>query len=137
MKNLSLFGPYNEELMLGQSETRPWGKWTILNEGPTYKVKLIEVSPGYRLSLQFHHFRAEHWLVVSGRARVFVANRYYELGEMQTAVIPERTIHRIENHMPETLKIIEVQMGDDLSEEDIVRLDDDYEREVFTGGFNS
>lgn len=120
-----------------ESETRPWGRWTILNEGPSYKVKLIEVMPGQRLSLQYHNHRTEHWLVVEGSATVVVANRHYQLGVLQSTVIPQGTVHRIENPGSAELKIIEVQQGDDLSEEDIVRLEDDYDRAVTKGGFDS
>ena len=128
----------NNELQFSmESEVRPWGRWTILNEGPSYKVKLIEVWPGHRLSLQFHRHRTEHWLVVSGTAKITVADQHQELGVLQSAIIPQQTIHRIENTTTDPLLIIEAQVGGDLSEEDIVRLDDDYEREVRAGGFDS
>ncbi len=134
MQKLDMFDMANSNLFPLESETRPWGKWSVLNEGPAYKVKLLEVNPGHRLSLQYHQHRAEHWLVVSGKARVVVANQVHELGVLQAAVIPERTIHRIENPMSEMLRIIEVQLGNKLLEEDIVRLEDDYERELCNGG---
>lgn len=110
------------------SEERPWGRWSVLHEGPGYKVKLIEVAPGHRLSLQYHHYRSEHWVVVQGRARIVLGSQHQELGPMQSVMIPERTIHRIENPFGETLRIIEVQQGSRLEEEDIVRLEDDYHR---------
>jgi len=109
-------------------EARPWGSWTVLNKGSGYKVKLLEVSPGQRMSLQYHHFRAEHWVVVSGRARVQIGSQAYELGVLQSVMFPEGTIHRIENPYDEPLVIIEVQHGMQLSEKDIVRLEDDYNR---------
>jgi len=134
MEKLSMFNMVNSNLFPLESETRPWGKWMILNEGPSYKVKLIEVNPGHRLSLQYHHHRTEHWLVVSGKARIVVANQVQELGVLQSTVIPERTVHRIENPMSEILRVIEVQLGSKLLEEDIVRLEDDYERELNSEG---
>jgi mannose-6-phosphate isomerase len=109
-------------------EQRPWGSWRVLSEAPGYKVKMLEVLPGHRLSLQFHHHRSEHWVVVSGKARVCIADRYYEMLQMQSVLIPARTVHRVENPFSETLQIIEVQRGDVLDEDDIVRLEDDYQR---------
>ncbi len=109
-------------------EERPWGRWTVLNEGIGYKVKLIEVWPGHRLSLQFHHHRSEHWVVVCGRARVIVGEQVMELGPLESFVIPVGTVHRLENPWSVPLAIVEVQKGELLSEEDIVRLEDDYKR---------
>lgn len=111
-----------------ESEERPWGRWSVLSQGPGYKAKLIEVAPGHRLSLQYHNYRTEHWVVVSGRARVVIGNQSQELGVLQSALIPERTVHRICNPFAEMLHIIEVQRGERLLEEDIVRLEDDYQR---------
>ena len=110
------------------SEVRPWGGWSVLNEGAGYKVKLIAVSPGHRLSLQYHHHRAEHWVVVAGRARVVIGEQTRELCILQSADIPAGTVHRIENPYAETLIIVEVQEGSKLLEDDIVRLEDDYQR---------
>lgn len=115
------------------SETRPWGRWSVLDEGPGYKVKMIEVSPGHRLSLQYHHYRSEYWVVVQGRARIVIGNQNQELGPMQSVMIPERTIHRIENPYTETLRIVEVQQGIRLEEDDIIRLEDDYHRAQYAG----
>jgi poly-beta-1,6-N-acetyl-D-glucosamine synthase len=110
------------------SEIRPWGAWSVLNEGEGYKVKLIAVTPGHRLSLQYHHHRSEHWVVVAGRARVVIGDETRELNILQSADIPVGTVHRIENPYSETLIIVEVQEGEELLEEDIVRLEDDYQR---------
>lgn len=109
-------------------EERPWGRWKILDEGPGYKIKLIEVSPAHRLSLQYHHFRTEHWVVLSGRARIVIGDKYQDLELLQSVVIPEGVVHRIENPFSTPLQIVEVQRGERLLEEDIVRLDDDYDR---------
>jgi len=110
------------------SEERPWGTWTVLAEGVGYKVKLIEVRPGHRLSLQFHHYRSEHWVVVSGRGRAIIDTKVLELYPGESVVVPLRSVHRLENPWSDSLKIVEVQRGEILSEEDIVRLEDDYQR---------
>jgi len=110
------------------SEVRPWGGWSVLNEGEGYKVKLIAVTPGHRLSLQYHHHRSEHWVVVAGKARVVIGDQTRELSVLQTADIPVGTVHRIENPYAETLIIVEIQEGTKLIEDDIVRLEDDYQR---------
>ena len=111
-----------------QTASRPWGTWTVLREGIGYKVKLIEVWSGHRLSLQFHHYRSEHWVVVSGRARVMLDDQVLELAPFESAVVPVGAVHRLENPWSDPLVIVEVQKGEILSEEDIVRLEDDYER---------
>jgi len=110
------------------SEVRPWGGWSVLDEGKGYKVKLIAVTPGHRLSLQYHHHRSEHWVVVAGKARVVIGDQTRELSILQSADIPVGTVHRIENPYEETLIIVEVQEGTELLEDDIVRLEDDYQR---------
>lgn len=111
-----------------QTASRPWGTWTVLREGMGYKVKLIEVWSGHRLSLQFHHYRSEHWVVVSGRARVMLDDQVLELAPFESAVVPVGAVHRLENPWSDPLVIVEIQKGEILSEEDIVRLEDDYER---------
>ena len=112
----------------GRIEQRPWGSWKVLEEGVGYKVKRIEVLPGHRLSLQFHRHRSEHWVVVSGKARVVIDGRSSELTILQSASIPAGAIHRLENPWSVPLIVVEIQKGDLLSEEDIVRLEDDYQR---------
>jgi mannose-6-phosphate isomerase len=107
---------------------RPWGSFTILDEGAGYKVKRIEVLPGGRLSYQKHARRIEHWLVVQGEARFTLdgTERTVRVGE--TADIPIGALHRVENSGPELLIFIEIQRGDYLGEDDIVRVSDDYGR---------
>ena len=109
-------------------DRRPWGSFTILDEGAGYKVKRIEVLPGQRLSYQKHARRAEHWMVVQGAARFTLdgVERTVRVGE--TADIPIGALHRVENPGPEPLIFIEVQRGDYLGEDDIVRVSDDYGR---------
>ncbi len=107
---------------------RPWGAYTVLEEGDGYKVKKIMVHPHERLSLQAHAMRAEHWVVIRGTAKATVGGdtRYYEAH--QTVDVPVGTTHRLENPTDEPLEIIEVQSGSYLGEDDIVRFDDAYER---------
>jgi len=107
---------------------RPWGAFDILNEGPGFKVKLISVKPGGRLSLQMHHHRSEHWVVVSGRAKVTHGARIEFLEENQSSYISAGEWHRLENPGGDLLKIIEVQIGAYLGEDDIERAGDDYNR---------
>ena len=112
------------------SETvhRPWGNYTTLDEGPTHKVKRIEVLPGNRLSYQKHFRRSEHWITVAGRAKVVLNDREILLGPGDTVDIPVEACHRVENPGSENLVFIEVQRGDYFGEDDIQRLQDDYGR---------
>ena len=112
----------------GQQDNRPWGRWTVLEAGPGYVVKRIEVTPGHRLSLQRHRHRAEQWIVVQGRARVTRGDARFDLGAGESAAIARGDIHRVENQGPALLVFIEVQTGAVLSEEDIERLEDAYGR---------
>ena len=109
--------------------SRPWGTYTTLKEELGYKVKRITVSPGQRLSLQYHHHRAEHWTVVSGRALVQVDNDEFDLGPGEYKYIPLGATHRLTNHGDEEMILIEVQIGDYLGEDDIVRVEDIYGRQ--------
>ena len=108
---------------------RPWGSYTVLEEASGYKVKRIMVIPGRRLSLQLHHQRSEHWVVIAGRARVTCGKKVYELRTGESTGIPQETPHRLENPGTTPLEIIEIQHGMYLGEDDIVRLQDDYGRE--------
>src|SRR4029077_11857143 len=107
---------------------RPWGSYTILEEGLGYKVKRVTVKPGGRLSLQMHHQRSEHWVVITGTARVTRGDEFFDLKIGHSTEIPVETRHRLENPGQETLHIIEVQNGPYLGEDDIVRFQDDYGR---------
>ena len=109
---------------------RPWGSYTVLEEGPGYKVKRVTVSAGGRLSLQLHHKRSEHWVVIAGTARVTRGEEVFDLQVGHSTEIPVETPHRLENPGSETLHIIEVQNGPYLGEDDIVRFHDDYGRGV-------
>lgn len=110
------------------TELRPWGSFTILEEGRGYKIKRIEVKPGHRLSLQMHHHRSEHWIVVSGTAKVVCGGEELVLSSNQSTYVPQCTTHRLENPGVIPLILIEVQNGEYLGEDDIVRFQDDYSR---------
>ncbi|MBZ2170870.1 mannose-1-phosphate guanylyltransferase/mannose-6-phosphate isomerase [Nitratidesulfovibrio sp. SRB-5] len=107
---------------------RPWGNYTVLDEGPGRKVKRIEVNPGARLSLQMHHHRSEHWVVAKGAALVQVGNEERTLTENEWVDIPKATLHRLTNPGRIPLELIEIQSGPYLGEDDIVRFDDVYGR---------
>ncbi len=111
---------------------RPWGSYTVLEEGIGYKVKKITVNPHERLSLQLHHQRAEHWVIIQGTARATVGKDICFYDAQQTIDIPVGTMHRLENPTDEPLEIIEVQSGVYLGEDDIVRFDDHYGRDIET-----
>lgn len=108
---------------------RPWGRYTVLTGGPGFQVKRVEVLPGKRLSLQFHRFRAEHWVVVQGLALVTIGTEMRRLQANESVYVPVETPHRLENPGPELLRLIEVQTGSYLGEDDIVRLADDFWRQ--------
>lgn len=110
-------------------ESRPWGSFTVLDEGDNYKVKRIEVLPGKRLSYQQHSRRAEHWYVVLGIAKVTLNGVEILVKAGEAIDIAIGDAHRVENPAPaELLIFIEIQTGDYFGEDDIVRLDDDFGR---------
>ncbi len=113
---------------LHRTVARPWGTYTVLQEGPSFKIKRIEVKPGASLSLQLHHQRSEHWIVVHGTANVTRGDAEYRIGANESTYIPIETRHRLANTGDEPLVMIEVQCGDYLGEDDIVRFDDIYGR---------
>jgi mannose-1-phosphate guanylyltransferase/mannose-6-phosphate isomerase len=108
---------------------RPWGSYHGVDIGDRFQVKRITVNPGGRLSLQKHAKRAEHWVVVSGRATVTRDDETLELGADQSTYIPIGMTHRLENKTDQPLHLIEIQSGDYLGEDDIVRLEDVYGRD--------
>lgn len=107
---------------------RPWGCYTVLGEGPGYKMKKIVVTPGQQLSLQLHYHRSEHWIVIGGTAKVTIGEQEQMVHVNESVYIPPTTKHRLENPGKLPLEIIEVQNGDYLGEDDIVRFDDVYGR---------
>jgi mannose-1-phosphate guanylyltransferase / mannose-6-phosphate isomerase len=113
---------------LPHAETRPWGSFVVLEEGPSFKVKRLVINPRCRLSLQLHRHRSEHWVVVAGRAHVRHGTRTYDLEANESAYISKMTKHRLENRTNRPVEIIEVQSGPYVGEDDIVRFSDDYRR---------
>ena len=111
-----------------QKVYRPWGYYEGLDAGPAFQVKRLGVNPGASLSLQLHHHRAEHWVVVSGIATVTVGEKVFDLNPNESCYIPLETRHRLQNLTEEPLEIIEVQSGSYLGEDDIVRFEDNYGR---------
>ena len=109
-------------------DRRPWGTFTVLDEGDGFKVKRIEVLPGKRLSYQKHAQRAEHWVVVQGTAKVTLDDEEINVPAGETIDIGVGSAHRVENAGTEVLVFIEVQRGSYLGEDDIVRLQDDFGR---------
>jgi len=116
------------EVSLHRRVYRPWGSYESLVTADRFQVKRIIVDPGERLSLQMHHHRAEHWIVVSGTAEVTCEDRIFMLGEDESTYIPLGNKHRLANPGRIPLELIEVQSGTYLGEDDIVRFDDQYGR---------
>lgn len=111
-----------------EHDKRPWGDYFVLSDADTHKVKRIVVKPGGRLSYQYHHKRSEVWTVVEGKAVVTLdgVEKEFKVGEV--VVIPQGTKHRVENREEDSLVFIEVQTGTYFGEDDIVRIEDDYDR---------
>jgi len=118
----------NEAYKLHRTVSRPWGSYTVLGEGARFKLKRIEVKPGASLSLQMHHHRSEHWIVVSGMAKVVNGNKDFFVRANESTYIPAGCQHRLENPGVMDLVMIEVQSGEYLGEDDIVRFNDIYGR---------
>jgi mannose-1-phosphate guanylyltransferase/mannose-6-phosphate isomerase len=123
---LKLLG--HESYRVHRTVHRPWGTYTVLEEGPRFKIKRIAVKPGASLSLQMHHHRSEHWVVVSGMAKVVNGEREFFVSTNESTYIPAGHKHRLENPGLVELVMIEVQSGEYLGEDDIVRFDDIYGR---------
>jgi mannose-1-phosphate guanylyltransferase/mannose-6-phosphate isomerase len=117
-----------EEKNLHRKVARPWGWYDSVDEGERFKVKRIQVKPGASLSLQMHHHRAEHWIVVKGIAEIINGDQVISLKENQSTYIPRGQTHRLANPGQTPLEIIEVQSGSYLGEDDIVRFEDTYGR---------
>ena len=117
-----------EEKNLHRKVARPWGWFDSVDEGERFKVKRIQVKPGASLSLQMHHHRAEHWIVVKGVAQITNGDQVITLTENQSTYIPQGQTHRLTNPGTEPLEIIEIQSGSYLGEDDIVRFEDTYGR---------
>jgi len=112
----------------GDHDTRPWGTWEVLDGGETFCVKRICVKPKSQLSLQLHHFRNEHWIIIKGIAKVTLGDNIIDVRQDDAVYIKKETKHRIENPTDEPMEFIEIQTGDNLDENDIVRFEDIYGR---------
>lgn len=109
---------------LGNVRVRPWGTVTLLEEGKNYRINRIELAPGHHISSQMHFHRSEHWIVVSGTARVIFEEKETILVQKQSTYVPMCTSHRVENPGVIPLVMIEVQNGEYLGEDDITRFED-------------
>jgi len=116
------------EITETRSSLRPWGSWTRLTRGEGFQVKTIDVLPGHRLSLQSHRHRSEHWVIVEGRARVTRADEVFDLEANESAYIPRGVVHRLENVGTGRLRVVEIAVGNELGEDDIIRYEDDWAR---------
>ena len=117
-----------KEVVEHQTTHRPWGCYTILEEGPCYKIKHIRVEPGETLSLQYHLHRSEHWVVINGLATITLGEEMVQLKKNESVFVPKEMPHRISNVLETPLEIIEVQVGDYVGEDDIIRISDVYGR---------
>ena len=118
----------DERVSLHTTVHRPWGTYTTLMRSETYLIKKLLVHPHKRLSLQYHNHRSEHWVVVKGEAEVTNGDVVGVVNTGESTFIPKGCLHRLANESDEVLEVIEVQQGDVLTEEDIVRVEDDYRR---------
>lgn len=112
----------------GDKDTRPWGTWEVLACGENFCVKKIVVNPKAKLSLQLHHHRSEHWIITKGSATITLGDSILEKKPFEHVFIPIETKHRISNESSSDVEFIEVQTGEKLDENDIVRLEDIYNR---------
>ena len=119
---------HRRELVETPESTRPWGTYRVLFQGDRFKIKHITINPGARLSLQYHFHRSEHWVVVSGTAKVSVDGGEQLFHEGESVFVPKSAVHRLENPGRILLEIVEIQNGEYLGEDDIVRLEDDFNR---------
>ena len=111
-----------------ESEERPWGRFFVIHDESNYKLKRIEIEPGRRLSYQYHNKRSEAWTIVDGNGLITLNGEDNEYSKGETVLIPQGVKHRIENKGQEKLILIEVQTGSYFGEDDIVRIEDDYNR---------
>lgn len=119
---------HDDTQMVHKTVYRPWGFYTVIAAGKGFQTKIIHVNPGQKLSVQSHNFRSEHWVVLSGTAKVVLESRDYILSPGHSIDIPVKAIHSLQNPFNEDVEVIEVQKGDVLSEDDIIRYEDMYGR---------
>ena len=119
---------HDDTQMVHKTVYRPWGFYTVIAAGKGFQTKIIHVNPGQKLSVQSHNFRSEHWVVLSGTAKVVMESKDYILSPGHSIDIPVKAIHSLQNPFNEDVEVIEVQKGDVLSEDDIIRYEDMYGR---------
>ena len=112
------------------TEQRPWGSFTILEDQDNFKTKRLDVLPEKRLSLQSHQRRSEHWIVVTGLAKITVGDEIKNYSKGEHVFVPQGNKHRIENIGKTLLTIVEIQLGDYFGEDDIIRYEDDFDRHI-------
>ena len=115
-------------MMSIEMEERPWGRFFVLHDEPKYKLKRIEVDPGERLSYQYHQNRSEVWIIVEGIGTITLDGKIKDYKEGETVLIPQGVKHRIQNNNSFKVVLIEVQTGSYFGEDDIIRIEDDYNR---------
>tara|TARA_B100001093_G_C26539279_1_gene889473 strand:- start:119 stop:472 length:354 start_codon:yes stop_codon:yes gene_type:complete len=113
---------------VGIEYERPWGFYRTIEQKDNYQIKKITVKPKSRLSLQYHHKRDEHWTVIKGKGTVTLDDKTYDMNLNDSIFIPKEAKHRMANNTDEIVEFIEIQIGDYLGEDDIVRVEDDYSR---------
>ncbi len=118
----------NQKIELNKQMDRPWGYYMVTSFGEGYQTKIIHVNPGQKLSVQSHNHRSEHWFVLSGEANVILDKKEIILHPGQSIDIPVKSIHSLQNLQKTDLEVIEIQTGEILSEEDIIRYSDIYGR---------
>ena len=111
-----------------EKEERPWGRYYVLHDESSYKLKRIEVDPGGRLSYQYHYRRSEVWTIVEGVGTITLDDKVTDFKPGETVLIPQGVKHRVENKTNDIVVFIEVQTGSYFGEDDIVRIEDDYNR---------
>ncbi|NLD96522.1 MAG: cupin domain-containing protein, partial [Synergistaceae bacterium] len=116
------------EVVRSPEGARPWGGYELLHQGERFAIKRVTVLPGKRLSLQYHHHRSEHWVVVRGAALVTLDGEERYVNEGESVFIPKHCVHRLENPGKVMLELVEVRGGEYIEEDDIVRIEDDYGR---------
>ncbi len=114
----------SQDVEIGVPQRRRWGTWTMLEDSPRYRINRVEVDPGQFIGMQMHHHRSEHWVVVAGTARVICAGKETIVMQKQSTYVPSSTPHRVENPGVIPLVLIEIQNGEYLGEDDIIRLED-------------
>jgi mannose-6-phosphate isomerase len=114
----------SQDVEIGVPQRRRWGTWTMLEDSPRYRINRVEVDPGQFIGMQMHHHRSEHWVVVAGTARVICAGQETIVMQKQSTYVPSSTPHRVENPGVIPLVLIEIQNGEYLGEDDIIRLED-------------